>query len=216
VASVEIVADPIEACGRALAEALIAADKKRGHARLAIPGGSALAALGPARIAMGPEVWSRLDLTWGDERCVPFDSAESARGAAYRAGLLDSAFPVRFELPLYEGGEQPGDAVARVVKAFGESFEGAIDVALVGLGPDGHVASLFPGHAALVRSEPVLYISDSPKPPPERITMSLQIFLAAQVFGVARGSDKKTAVDDVARGAGLLHHLRLFTDGSTR
>ena len=79
--------DPIDEAGALLADAVEVVDRSRGATRLAIPGGSALAALGAARRRLG-DAWSRVLLTWVDERCVALAHEESNRGAAYRAGFL--------------------------------------------------------------------------------------------------------------------------------
>lgn len=216
------VEDPLGECAEALARAVMEADRKRGRARLVIPGGSAMACVGPARRAMGREVWSRLALTWSDERCVRFDDPESSRGAAYRAGHLDRRQRPADELPLYQDTDAtPEAALARVLEELGLApFGDAIDVALLGLGPDGHVASLFPGHAALESSASAVYVSDAPKPPAARISLSAAVLGRAQVFVFARGPDKRAIVDMIERGEGnspllALPEVRLYTDGGT-
>src|SRR5262249_6431193 len=153
-----------------LADAVEAVDRARGGTRLGIPGGSALEAVRPMRLVIG-RVWSRVRLTWVDERCVPFSDPESNRGAAYRAGALDPADPPLAELPLYLDGERGEEAVARLQTSADVLFAGELDVLLLGMGPEGHIASIFPGkqfpsgaHAA--------FVPDSPKPPPERITLT--------------------------------------------
>ncbi len=214
--------DPLGACADAVARAIIDVDRKRGRTRLVIPGGSALACVGPARRAVGKEVWSRVALTWSDERCVRFEDPESSRGAAYRMGHLDRRQPPGDELPLFEDGDaDPAAAVARVKEDFRLlPFSGAVDVALLGLGPDGHVASLFPGHAALKSRAAVIHVPDAPKPPADRITLSAPILRAATVLVFARGADKRQVVDEIERGVSKsplmkMGHVRLFTDGST-
>jgi 6-phosphogluconolactonase len=68
-------------------------------------------------------------------------------------------------------GEAPGDAVARVEAGLRDEFEGALDVLLLGMGEDGHIASLFPSRS-LPDSGLVAHVSDSPKPPRDRITLT--------------------------------------------
>lgn len=206
--------EPTSACARAVAEALREVDNVRGHARLAIPGGSAAACVAQVRGLLGP-VWSRLFLTWGDERCVPFEHADSNRGAAYRAGLLDAAAPPGYELALYEAGDGSADLAARRAgELFSRSFLGGVDVALLGLGPDGHVASLFPGHAALDAPGPVVAVHGAPKPPPDRVTLAASVLGRARLFVLATGPEKHAALAR-ARAVGLLGRfteVTLFTD----
>ncbi len=209
-------ADPVAAAAAWLAETLAEVDRERGAARLAIPGGSAVAALRPAREALGP-AWRRVRLTWVDERCVPFAHADSNRGGAHRSGALDEAAPPAVELPLFRDGERPGDALERVEAALDADFDGGLDVVLLGLGEDGHVASLFPGarHPAGFR---VAHVTASPKPPAERITLTRGLLALAQVtILLAAGASKLAALERLAAGdptlpAHGLPGLRVFTD----
>ena len=209
---------PANEAARLLAEAIAAADARRGAARLAVPGGSALAALGPARARLAPEVWVRLRLTWVDERCVPVAHPDSNRGAARRLGLLDPRRPPGFELPLFLDGESPAEAVRRVEEGMRRDFESGIDVLLLGLGEDGHVASLFPGHPALGATGLATAISDSPKPPGERVSLTLPALATAAVALVfAVGEAKRPALErllggDPALPASRLRGLVLITD----
>ncbi len=172
---------------------------QRGGVRLAIPGGSALAALHGTRARLGA-AWRRVRLTWVDERCVPFASPESNRGSAYRAGILDAAQPPEAELPLHLDGESGAQAVARVEAALVARFENALDVVLLGLGEDGHVASLFPGAPAPAGAR-VAYLGASPKPPPRRVTLTRSILetVRASVV-VATGEAKRDALERLLAG----------------
>ena len=191
--------DPAGTAGFLLADAVTAVDRARGAPRLAIPGGSALAALGAAQERLG-ERWSHVRLTWVDERCVPFEDAESNRGAAYRAGWLGARHPPARELPLFLDGEQGDEAVARVTAGLAETFEGALDVVLLGVGEDGHVASLFPGWSAPAGAQ-VALVSASPKPPPRRITLTRPMLATARhAILLAAGERKRTALDRLVSG----------------
>lgn len=191
--------DPAGAASELLARAL----SRVPDPRLAIPGGSAVAALGPARRKLG-SAWARVRLTWVDERCVPFADAESNRGSAYRAGALDEDAPPALELPLFRDGETGAGAVARVEAALERDFDGAVDVLLLGMGEDGHVASLFPALAASGRAQGgacVAHVRESPKPPPERITLT-RAFLATAGATVllASGEAKRAALSRLLGG----------------
>lgn len=188
---------PAEAAGERLMQAIAAVDAQRGSCRLAIPGGSALAALLYVLKdrAFLDGAWARVRLTWVDERCVPVGSPDSNRGAYARLGLP----PVAVELPLWTDEDaDPALAVARFEGAFSREFAGGLDVALLGLGEDGHVASLFPGHPALAATGAAVFVADSPKPPPGRISLTLPVLGATPLaVMVAAGPGKKMALQRV-------------------
>ena len=191
--------DPIDAAGALLADAVRTVDRARGAARLAIPGGSALAALGAAQGRLG-DAWSRVFLTWVDERCVPFERGESNRGAAYRAGFLGAQRAPARELPLFLDGERGEEAVARAESGLTEIFDGAVDVLLLGMGEDGHVASLFPGWSAPPGAR-VAFVASSPKPPPQRVTLTRSMLVTARcTILVAAGEAKRAAVKRLLAG----------------
>lgn len=200
-------ADPIAHAGALLADALSTAT------RLAIPGGSALAALGEAKRRISPAAFRRTIVTWVDERCVPFHHADSNSGLAHREGILDRDQP---QLVLFEDGETPAGAVARVEREIDAKLGGAIDVALLGMGDDGHIASLFPGRPH--GPGRVAFVPDSPKPPPERITLTRAFLSTARVSVlVALGENKRAALERLARGdeslpAAGLPNLQVVTD----
>jgi 6-phosphogluconolactonase len=82
-----------------------------------------------------------------------------------------------------------------VVAARFEAEVGGLDVVLLGCGPDGHVASLFPDHPALEAAGPVIAVADSPKPPPERLTLSLPVLQDVDLAVlVATGAGKAAAL----------------------
>jgi 6-phosphogluconolactonase len=186
-----------------LAEALAAVDSERGSARLAIPGGSALGALRAARAMLGT-AWSRVFLTWVDERCVPFADPRSNRGGAYRSAALDASDPPADLLPLFEDGERPVEALERVEAALDARFGGALDVVLLGMGEDGHVGALFPGAAESAKGR-VAFVRASPKPPAERLTLTRRILATARrTVLIATGESKRAALERVVSGAPAL------------
>ncbi len=194
-------ADPAAAAGALLAECLQRVDRERGAPRLAIPGGSALAALAAARDRLDDlgTCWEHVRLTWVDERCVPEASAESNRGAAAREGLLDDPAPADV-LPLFLDGEDGGRAVARVEAELAARFEAGLDVLLLGMGEDGHVASLFPG-APPPAAARVAHVTASPKPPPERITLTRPVLATARhAVLLATGLSKRSALERLRAG----------------
>jgi 6-phosphogluconolactonase len=191
-----------------LARAVRRAVRARGRFALAVPGGSVAAALLP-RLAGAAIDWTDVDLFWCDERAVPPDHPDSNYGAARRLWLDRLAPPgPRVHRMEAGGGDRPGTrsfaggsdldtaaaAYARVLRdSLGDPPR--LDMALLGVGPDGHVASLFPGHAALEeRIRPVLAIADAPKPPPRRLTLTLPVLIAARQVTIAAFGAEKAAV----------------------
>lgn len=165
----------------------------------------AAVAASPARDAVD---WSGVHLWWGDERFLPDGDADRNETQA-RDALLDAlgdalpaanVHPVR---PLDEaaGVVTPEDAAAAYAAELAAfAPEGAdvpaFDVLMLGMGPDGHVASLFPGHEALgVTGVPTVGVHGSPKPPPLRVSLTFEAIRAArEVWVVAAGAEKAGAV----------------------
>jgi 6-phosphogluconolactonase len=150
---------------------------------------------------LGPDSevdWSRVVFWWGDERYVAGDSDErNARSA--RSGFLDAlgVDPSHVhEAPALESGMSLDDAAAAYGQELREHGGEAFEVLMLGVGPDGHVASLFPGHPALgVDDRPTVAVADSPKPPPERITLTFPALRRSRaVFFVVSGEEKAEAV----------------------
>lgn len=207
-----------EEAGRRLSAAITRIRNQRGFVRLAIPGGSALVALEHARYHLGRDDWEGLHLTWIDERCVPFSHGASNRGEAYRSGVLDTSDPAGLELPLFLDDEQPKEACARVHSVLQASFGGALDVALLGMGEDGHIASLFPGHDWAPGPALVQVVEDSPKPPSLRITLSLSLLASVpESILVVSGEAKRWALQRLLQGdstlpGSALPNLTVITD----
>ena len=201
-ASFRCAGDPAAAAAELLVPVLERIDGERGRVRLAVAGGSAAAALGVLRRGLPAGVWRRLMLTWVDERCVPLDDPQSNRGSAYRDGHLDPASPPGLELPLYIDGETPPEACARVTAALRGEFQGGLDALLLGMGEDGHIASLFPGRPfERIGAPPVFAVPDSPKPPSRRITLALSTLATAPCSVlVAAGAAKRDALERLAQG----------------
>lgn len=183
------------------AELLVEVLREYAAPRFAIPGGSAARALPEIRKRLGPETWTRLRLTWVDERCVDLRRPESNRGEALRHGYLEGRSHRGEELPLYNDTEDPQRALARVGSALTERFGEALDVVLLGLGEDGHIASLFPDHPALHHSGLVAWIDDSPVLPQERITLTRRCLKTAQrTLVLAAGESKRKALERLWSG----------------
>jgi 6-phosphogluconolactonase len=133
--------------------------------------------------------WGRVSVLFGDERCVPPTDPESNYRMAVDALLARVAPASVHRIPAELGAE---DAAARYEPVVAST---PLDLVLLGIGPDGHTASLFPGHAALAASGHVVAVHGAPKPPPDRVSLSLRALRAAKrVLILAAGADKREAV----------------------
>jgi 6-phosphogluconolactonase len=158
-------------------------------------GSTALIFLGALREAAVD--WSRITLYWGDERAVPPDSVESNYGLAEQ--MLLRPLAARAPTAIRMQGEMPDLHFA--AREYAAVLPPALDLLVLGVGDDGHVCSLFPGHPALMEENArVLVIDDSPKPPPRRLTLSLGYVLRAkQIWVVAVGERKRPLLQRVVQ-----------------
>lgn len=142
--------------------------------------------------------WRRVHLWWGDERWVPSESPDRNDGQAHHAMLASLPIPREqvHEMPSPDEGLTLAEGVAAYAEELAQHWPGAFDVVLLGVGPDGHVASLFPGSGqSAVMGDLVAGVTDSPKPPPERITLTLPALNRAdEVWFLASGPEKAPAV----------------------
>jgi 6-phosphogluconolactonase len=165
----------------------------------------------PARDAID---WRHLDIWWGDERFVPTGDPERNETGA-RAALLDHVDVDRdrvHPMPGPDGpdGDDPEAAAARyaswLAAATTPEDHGPVpsfDVLMLGIGPEGHVASLFPGMPALYDERSAVAVRGSPKPPPIRLTLTLPAIQAArEVWIIASGTDKANAIAMALSDAG--------------
>lgn len=200
-----------------LVTALVDAQAARATASVVLTGGGIgtatlreLAASG-ARDAVD---WDLLDVWWGDERFLPAGHPERNETQA-REALLDAVpvDPARVHaMPASDG--PAGDDVDSAAEAYAAELcaaarpedHGAVptfDVLLLGVGPDGHVASLFPESPALYDDRPVVPIRGAPKPPPVRLSLSTRSINAArEVWLIAAGEEKAAAARMALAGAG--------------
>ena len=146
--------------------------------------------------------WSRVEFWWGDERWVAGDDGD--RNAKQALDLL--AGPLRLdpdrvhEMPASDGGQDLDQAAEDYGRALGSTV---FDICLLGMGPDGHVASLFPEHPSSYAQGDVIAVRSSPKPPPERISLTLPVINRShEVWFVVSGSDKAAAAKMALLGAG--------------
>lgn len=188
--------------------ALLDAQAERGSAHLVLTGGTiGIAALASIAAAPGRDAvdWANVHIWWGDERFVPPDDDDRNEKQA-RSALLDMLplDPEKVHAMPPSGGDFDDDVDAAAADhareladhADGNAFSPAFDVLMLGVGPDGHIASLFPGLPGIrVTNESAIGVTNSPKPPPTRISMTLPVLSGArQVWLVASGSGKAEAV----------------------
>ncbi|MBV6522605.1 MAG: Glucosamine-6-phosphate deaminase [Gemmatimonadaceae bacterium] len=173
---------------------------------MAIPGGSVLDRL-VSRLVSASIDWSRVDLFWCDERAVPPSDAASNYGSARRL-LLDrlasqGALPREHRM---RGEVEDAPFAARLaatdlVATLGDPP--SLDLMVMGVGEDGHVCSLFPGHRALLELvDRVIVEPASPKAPPVRLTMTLPVIAAARhvilaAFGSSKAAAMRVAIEDI-------------------
>ena len=191
-----------------LADAIAA----RGRAHLVLTGGGigtkvmAAVAASPARDAVD---WRLVDFWWGDERFeVTGDPERNETGA--RSALLDhlDLDPSRVHvIPGPDGpdGDDPDAAAARYAAELAAAADGdpvpAFDVLMLGIGPEGHVASIFPDSPAAHAGGTVVAVRNSPKPPPTRISLTFGALQAArEVWVLASGAEKAEAVARAVSG----------------
>lgn len=142
---------------------------------------------------------------FGDERFVEAGSDERNVGQA-RAAFLDAVGATQVhEAPSATDVESVDDAAAAYDAALGEHLVGEIDLVMLGVGPDGHVASLFPGYPQLeVTDALAVAVADSPKPPDERVTLTFDTLnRATSVWFLVSGEGKAEAVAQAFAGADL-------------
>lgn len=187
---------------------LVEAQAATGSAHLCLTGGRigtavlACIAASPARDAVD---WTRVDVWWGDERYLPVGHPDRNDTAA-RAVLLDPVGCPATRIHPWPSPEQSGDDVDAAAEAYADELAAAagpvdragvpaFDVLLLSIGPDGHVASLFPEQATLHDTRPCAAVRGAPKPPPTRVTLTFpSINAAQQVWVLASGAEKAPAV----------------------
>jgi 6-phosphogluconolactonase len=186
---------------------LTRAREERGVAHVALSGGTT-----PGRtfelLAEQPRDWNGVEVWFADERCVGPEDEESNYRLAAQTLLEPAGIPpervhrMEGELGPQEGSRRYAQTLTELLPTAGASpgspTPPVLDLVVLGIGPDGHVASLFPGASTLNAGEQAvcLGVQDSPKPPPERITLSLAVLRAARgCLLLATGASKADAVN---------------------
>jgi len=184
-----VVLDDAAAVAEAVAQRLARAAAEGGN--VVLTGGKTPEQAYERAAALAPD-WSRVELWWGDERCVPPEDENSNYGMAKRA-LLDRLAAPPSAVHRIEG-ELGKDAGADAYEQ--ELGSTALELLLLGLGPDGHMASLFPGKPALdVTDRRVVGSEAGLEPWVDRVTLTLPALCAAkEILFVASGESKADAV----------------------
>lgn len=182
--------------------------RDRGAFRIALAGGRTPGAT-YQQLRHAPLDWSEWHIYFGDERCLPAGDPQRNDAVVQSHWLQQvsvpprQVHPIRAELGPEAGARDYADVLAR--------FE-RLDLALLGLGEDGHTASLFPGHplGADPGAAATLAVRGSPKPPPQRVSMSARYLSSArQVLVLVAGADKREAVARWRAGENLpIKHIR--------
>ncbi len=154
--------------------------------------------------------WMKVDFWWGDERYVPADSTDRNDRAA-ELDLLDVVVVDPARVHAMPAADEVHLDVAQAAASYGELVRtrggGLFDLVLLGVGPDGHVASLFPGFPQLdVDDEIAVAVTGSPKPPPERITLTFSALnRTREVWFLVTGDAKADAVTRALADDGSVH-----------
>ncbi|MEI6253393.1 MAG: 6-phosphogluconolactonase [Mycobacteriaceae bacterium] len=201
----------VAAAGDRLAETIAAAIAARGRAMIVLTGGGT--GIGLLKVlGTHPVDWDRVHLFWGDDRFVPHDDDERNEKQAREALLDHIGIPAANIHPMPPSDGEFGDDLDAAARAYERVLADAaetsaptpvFDVHLLGMGGEGHINSLFP-HTAAVRETDrmVVGVSDSPKPPPQRITLTLPaVRRSRQVWLVVSGEAKADAVAAAVAGA---------------
>ncbi len=197
-----------------LLTALIDAQAARGEAHVVLTGGSMgsaiLASLGDSA-GLDAVAWDRVSLWWGDERFLP-DGHPDRNETQNRLALLERLplDPTRVHAVAPQGsdaGRTAEDAAADYTRQLASAAAPGepsplFDVVLLGVGPDGHIASLFPGRPELdATRHSAVAVHDAPKPPPTRVSLTFRALQhAREVWFIVSGSDKADAVARGVRG----------------
>jgi len=196
-----------DALAQAIAGRLVAtvieAQAQREVAHVVLTGGgigtAVLVALA-ASPALSSIDWQRIHLWWGDERYVPTGDADRNETGA-RIALIDHVAIPRERVHSMAGPDRSASveaSAAAYTEALTEAGSGQIpqfDVLLLGIGPDAHVASLFPEHPAMHAEGWVVPVHNSPKPPPTRVSLSMATLNTARhTWVLASGASKSEAV----------------------
>jgi len=201
-----------------VANAIAASVKERGACYLALAGGETprgcyeALARAPLHDALP---WARCFVYWSDERVVPLDDPASNYRMAREALLDRVAIPRQQVFPAPVDAPSPAEAAERYARELDRVPKGRggwprFDLILIGLGEDGHTASLFPGDPVLEEKEATVRAVRGSKPPPDRLTFTLPVLNAARlVLFLVQGEGKRETLARVLRRDGALPAARV-------
>ena len=213
---IEIVPDSetlVRAAGSRLVNAIQAAVAARGRALIVLTGGGNGIGLLKYLGTQGQQIdWSKVHLFWGDERYVPEDDDERNEKQAREALLDHIDIPPSQVHPMAASDGEFGDDLAAAALAYEQLLAANaapgdlvpnFDVHLLGMGPEGHINSLFPDTSAVLETtRMVVSVENSPKPPPQRITLTLPaIQRSREVWLMVSGAGKADAAAAAIGGA---------------
>lgn len=180
-----------------LRQEITGAIAERGSCALALAGGRTPEPV-YRDLASGPDMdWARVRIFFGDERAVPPDDPESNYGMVRRTLLARAAIP-EANVQRMHAERRDRDAAAR---EYERALPARLDVIVLGIGQDGHTASLFPGSSAMDERERLVMPVIGPKPPGERLTLTPPAIEAARKLAViAAGEDKAAMVARAIEG----------------
>lgn len=192
------------AAGARLVGAITSAIGNRGQAVIVLTGGTVGIALLRHVAAYAPDVdWSKVQLFWGDERFVPAEDPDRNYRQAREALLETISIPSGNVHEMAASDGAFGADIEAAAQAYEKLLPEEFDVHLLGMGGEGHVNSLFPDTEAVREdSRLVIAVTDSPKPPPRRITLTLPaVRRAREVWLVVAGAEKAEAAAAAIGGA---------------
>jgi len=191
----------VEALAQSVANLVVQSAKQaiveRGVFHWALAGGTS-PKLCYEKLRDGPIDWKKVHVWFGDERCLPVGDVERNDWMADQALLNHVSIPtsnihrIHAELGVKEAAKQYADALASIE---------CLDLVLLGMGEDGHTASLFPNDAALLSDAFAVAIYDSPKPPSDRVSMGYKTLKAArQRIMMVTGEGKREVFERLCLG----------------
>eukprot|EP00298_Acanthocystis_sp_HF-20_P007514 c17090_g2_i1.p1 GENE.c17090_g2_i1~~c17090_g2_i1.p1 ORF type:complete len:247 (-),score=121.79 c17090_g2_i1:21-740(-) len=202
--SVRVVTDKVE-LGNVVRDEIIRLSQENiadhGYFSVAWSGGSVPSILSGALVNEQKNIdFTKWQVFYADERFVPLNHDDSNHGVLSKLLLTQVPIPQEQIYPINPNASSVEDCAKeyenKVVSVLGPNA--VFDLVILGMGPDGHTASLFPKHKILSETSIVASLTDSPKPPPQRVTLTLPVLnKARRTFFVVTGSEKVEALKQI-------------------